>query len=351
MTIQHEVWGTTGDGAPVDLYTLTNAHGLEARIMTYGGIVVSLRTPDRDGTLADVTLGFDTFAPYLGPQQPYFGALIGRYGNRIARGTFTLDGTRYTLARNNMGNHLHGGVRGFDKVLWRADADAASAPRLTLSYRSADGEEGYPGTLDVMVVYTLTEAGELRIDYMATTDAPTIVNLTNHTYWNLGSGDDILGHEMRLFADRFIPVDETLIPLGEERAVAGTPMDFRAPTAIGAHIGDDEQLRLAAGGYDHTYVVNRHDGELAPVASVYEPVSGRTLDVFTTQPGVQFYSGNMLEGDIRGKGERVYGKYGGFCLETQHYPDSPNQPQFPSTVLRPHETYRQTTVYRFGVRG
>jgi aldose 1-epimerase len=350
MGIRQEGWGTTEDGTPIDIYTLTNKNALEARIMTYGGILVSLRVPDRDGTLDDITLGFDSLAPYLGGH-PFFGALVGRYGNRIREGTFELEGKRYTLARNNGQNHLHGGVRGFDKQVWQAAPDETSAPRLVLSYHSPDGEEGYPGNLDVTATYTLTDADELRIDYKATTDQTTIVNLTNHTYFNLGADDDILRHEMQLFAERFLPIDPTFIPLGEERSVTGTPMDFRSPTALSAQIHQqDEQLRLAVGGYDHTFVIAGHGEELARAASVYEPTSGRVMTVYTTQPGVQFYSGNMLEGDLQGKGGKVYVKHGGFCLETQHFPDSPNQPQFPSTVLHPGETYRHSTVYRFGAR-
>ena len=350
MAIRSEVWGTTKDGVTVDLYTLTNNNGSEVRITTYGGTLVSLRVPNRDGALGDVLLGFDTLAPYLGVQ-PFFGVLVGRYGNRIANGAFELDGTRYQLDTNNDGNHLHGGWRGFDKRVWQATPDDASEPRLVLSYRSADGEEGYPGNLDVTVTYTLTDADELRIDYVATTDKATIVNLTNHAYFNLATEGSILDHEMQLFADTYLPVDPTLIPLGDAQHVEGTPFDFRTPTPIGARIAaDDEQLRLAVGGYDHNFNINQQGRDIAQAASVYDPSSGRVMDVYTTQPGVQFYSANQIEGEVIGKGGTRYEKYSGFCLETQHYPDSPNQPQFPSTVLRPGETYRQTTIYRFGVR-
>ena len=350
MSITEDAFGTTEDGTPVVLYTLANTNGLEARIMTYGGIVVSLRAPDRDGNSGDVTLGFDTLEPYL-QEHPYFGALIGRYGNRIANGTFGLDGTTYTLAKNNGPNHLHGGVRGFDKVVWQGRPDSSGGTaRLTLTYRSRDGEEGYPGNLDATVVYTLDDENQLRIDYTATTDRATIVNLTNHSYFNLAGDGDVYGHKLQLFAGRFLPIDATSIPLGEQRAVENTPMDFRRPAPIGAQIhGDDEQLRHASGGYDHTWVLDAGGGAIAHAARVYEPASGRVMDVWTTQPGVQFYSGNMLDGSLRGKGGRVYAKHPGFCLETQHFPDSPNQPQFPSTVLRPGETYRQTTIYQFGV--
>ena len=351
MSITEDAFGTTEDGTPILLYTLTNQSGLEARIMNYGGIVVALQVPDRDGKSADVTLGFDTFEPYL-REHPYFGALIGRYGNRIANGTFDLDGTTYTLAKNNGPNHLHGGVRGFDKVVWQARPEASDGtPRLVLRYRSRDGEEGYPGNLDVAVVYTLGDENRLQIDYTATTDQATVVNLTNHTYFNLAMDGTIYGHELQLFAGEFLPIDPTSIPTGEQQPVAGTPMDFRRPAPIGARIhDDDEQLRHASGGYDHTWVLNVAGGSLAHAAQVFEPASGRVMDVWTTQPGVQFYSGNMLDGSLRGKGGRVYAKHTGFCLETQHFPDSPNQPQFPSTVLRPGETYRHTTIYQFGVR-
>ncbi len=350
MSVTQRLLGTTDDGTTVELYTLINRHGLAASIMTYGGILVSLRAPDRYGTLADITLGFDTLAPYLAGH-PYFGALIGRYANRIARGTFQLHGVTYTLAINNGPNHLHGGVRGFDKVMWRAQAgEGTGEASVALRYVSPDGEEGYPGTLDATVVYTLTDQDELRLDYTATTDRDTIVNLTNHTYFNLAAGGDILGHEVQLLASRFLPVDATLIPTGELRPVQGTPMDFTAPTAIGAHIhADDEQLHRTRGGYDHTWVLDAAGGALAHAARVYEPTSGRVLDVFTTQPGVQFYTGNFLDGSIIGRGGWAYAKHHGFCLETHHFPDSPNQPAFPSTVLSPGETYRQTTVYRFGM--
>jgi aldose 1-epimerase len=351
MSITQEVFGTTEDGTPIEIFTLTNQAGVEARIMTYGGIIVSLRTPDRDGTLAGVTLGFDSLEPYLSGH-PFFGALVGRYGNRIAGGTFRLGDTTYTLAQNNGTNHLHGGLRGFDKVVWQAQPESrAGAESLRLTYRSRDGEEGYPGTLDVTVVYTLTGQNELRIDYTAQTDKTTIVNLTNHTYFNLGAEETVLGHEVQLFAGHFLPIDETFIPLGELRSVEGTPMDFREPKTIGAGIqAGDEQIERAMGGYDHTWVLDQADEPAARVAHVYEPASGRVMDVFTTQPGVQFYSGNMLDGSLRGGDGRVYVKHAGFCLETQHFPDSPNQPQFPSTVLEPGDTYQQTTIYQFSAR-
>ena len=350
MAITEQPFGRTADGTAILCYTLTNRQGLTAEIMTYGGILVALRTPDRHGQLADVTLGFDTLAPYL-RDHAYFGALIGRYGNRIAHGTFALAGQTYHLARNNGPNHLHGGLGGFDKRIWQAQPDpAGDGASLRLTYLSRDGEEGFPGNLQVTVVYTLTEENALRLDYSATTDQATVINLTNHTYFNLGSTPDILDHELQLHADRFLPVDATLIPTGELAPVAGTPLDFRRPTAIGARIHAADPQLLRAGGYDHTWALDSPGSEPRPAAQVYDPASGRVLDVSTTQPGVQFYSGNMLDGTLTGKAGRRYSKHSGLCLETQHFPDSPNQPQFPSTVLAPGATYRQTTLYQFSVR-
>jgi len=341
-----EPFGKTTQGTPVDLYTLRNKNGLEVKITNYGGIVVSLSAPDRTGRRSDVTLGFDTLDGYL-KDHPYFGAIIGRYGNRIGGGRFALEGVEHKLARNNGENSLHGGLKGFDKVVWDARRDGQ---RLELTYYSKDGEEGYPGNLSVKVVYTFTEVNELKIDYSATTDKPTVVNLTNHTYFNLASDGDVLGHQVKLYADRFTPVDAGLIPTGELRPVKGTPFDFTSPMAIGARINqNDEQLRFGK-GYDHNFVLTSRGGSLAPAAEVYEPQTGRLLEVHTTEPGIQFYTGNFLDGTIRGKGGRAYGHRTGFCLETQHFPDSPNRPQFPSTVLRPGQQYQSTTVYRFGVR-
>lgn len=336
---------TTADEA-VELYTLRNAAGLEARITTYGGTLLSLHVPDRDGTLADVLLGFDSLDGYLGPH-PYFGSLVGRHANRIAGGRFELDGNTYTLPVNNGPNHLHGGPGGFHTRLWRAVVDGET---LGLTYVSPDGEEGYPGRLVVAVTYSLTDADELRIGYAARAHAPTVLNLTNHAYFNLAGAGDILGHELQIAASRFVPVDANQIPTGELRPVAGTPMDFTTPTPIGAQIaGDDEQLRFASGGYDHCWVFD-HGGDLAtPVVRLHDPNSGRVMELFTTQPGVQFYSGNFLDGSLAGKGGRAYGKHAGLCLETQHLPDAPNQPAFPSTVLRPGERFRHTTIYRFSV--
>ena len=349
VQMKKQPFGKTADGQAVDLYTLTNPNGLEAAITNYGGIVVRLKTPDRNGQLADVVLGFDTLDDYL-KGHPYFGAIIGRYGNRIAKGRFQLNGVEYKLAVNNGENHLHGGLKGFDKVVWNArDVSTAEAPALELTYTSKDGEEGYPGTLHVTVVYTLTPANELKIDYAATTDKDTIVNLTNHSYFNLaGQGEgDILGHELMINASRFTPVDAGLIPTGELRSVEGTPFDFRKPVAIGARINQDDQQLKYGNGYDHNFVLDRTGDGLVLAARVTEPKSGRVMEVYTTEPGIQFYSGNFLDGSNKGKGGKIYRRRYGFCLETQHFPDSPNKPNFPSTALRPGAKYQSTTVYRF----
>jgi len=342
-------YGRTADGAGVTEYTLRNGNGVEVRAIDYGAIITSIKAPDRSGALADVVLGFDSLAGYL-EQPPYFGAVVGRYGNRIAKGQFTLDGRVYTLAKNNGPNHLHGGVRGFDKVLWQA-APSETGAVVTFLRISPDGEEGYPGVLQARVTYMLTDANELVVEYRATTDKPTPVNLTQHTYFNLageGSGD-ILGHELTIHADRYTPVDATLIPTGELAPVQGTPFDFRKATPIGARInGTHEQLAYGK-GYDHNWVLNRIASALVPAARLVDPKSGRTLEVATTEPGMQFYSGNFLDGTVRGKGGHVYGRRTGLCLETQHFPDSPNQPAFPSTILRPGGTYWSKTVFTFGV--
>jgi aldose 1-epimerase len=352
MGITKEPFGKTQDGEAVDLYTLVNASGMRVRVMTYGGIIVSLEVPDRAGKLADVVLGFDGLDGYL-KGHPYFGAIVGRYGNRIARGKFTIDGVEYTLVCNNNGNHLHGGTKGFDKVVWKAkDFTEADAVGLELTYVSKDMEEGYPGTLSCVVTYRVTNKNELVLEYRATTDKPTVLNLTQHSYFNLkGAGQgDILGHEVMIVADRFTPVDKGLIPTGELRPVAGTPFDFTKATAIGARIGAaDEQLTIG-GGYDHNFVLNSKGGSLAPAAAVYEPSTGRLLEVLTTEPGLQFYVGNFLDGSNVGKGGKPYKHRYGFCLETQHFPDSPNQPSFPPVVLRPGATYATTTVFRFSAR-
>jgi aldose 1-epimerase len=350
MHIKQEPFGQTTAGAPVDLYTLTNDRGLEVKITNYGGIIVSLQTPDQAGKPGNVTLGFDSLAGYL-RKSPYFGCIVGRFANRIAGGRFTLAGVEYTLAQNDGPNSLHGGLKGFDKVVWEAEVfERETGVGLTLKYLSPDGEEGYPGNLSTTVVYTLTNGNELKIDYAATSDRPTVINLTNHTYFNLAGRGDILGHNLMLTAEKFTPIDETLIPTGELRSVAGTPLDFTQATPIGARIEQaDEQLRLA-GGYDHNFVLDNLAGELVLAARIEEPTSGRVLEVYTTEPGIQFYSGNFLDGTITGKGGTVYHQRSGFCLETQHYPDSPNQPNFPSTVLRPGEEYRQTTIFKFLAR-
>jgi aldose 1-epimerase len=340
-------FGQTLEGAPVALYTLRNAGGMEARICDYGGIVVSLKTPDRNGHLDDVVLGFDQLDGYLAPN-PYFGAVVGRFANRIAKATFKLEGATYTLAANNGPNALHGGCKGFDKAVWLAAPDnAASAPTLELQYLSKDGEEGYPGNLQVKAVYALTADNGLRLDLTATTDKSTVLNLTQHSYFNLAGKGDVLGHHVQIDADRLTPVDASLIPTGELRPVADTPFDFRQPTAIGARIEqDDEQLQRGR-GYDHNFVLNHPIGRLDVIARVTEPVTGRVMEVLTTQPGVQLYTGNFLDGNIKGKGGQVYHKRSGFCLEAQHFPDSPNQPKFPSVTLKPGEVYRHTVIFRF----
>jgi aldose 1-epimerase len=350
MHISKQPFGNTAEGLPVDLYTMVNDHGMEVKITNYGGIIVSIVVPDRQGKLADVVLGFEILTPYL-DRHPFFGAVAGRYANRIAGAKFSLNGVEYTLAQNNGPNHLHGGLKGFDKAVWQAEEfSGQEGVGVNLTYLSPDGEEGYPGALTAKVVYTLNNDQALKIDYFATTDQDTILNLTNHTYFNLAGTEDVLDHVVTLNADRFTPVDETLIPTGELRDVKGTPMDFTQPMAIGARIDqDDEQLRYAL-GYDHNWVLNHPEGSLSLAATVYEPATGRVLEVYTTQPGVQFYTGNFLNGAFTGKDGITYHKRAGFCLETQHFPNSPNQPNFPSTVLRPGEQYAQTTIFRFSTR-
>ena len=345
--IRRGTYGKIAEG-PVDLYTLTNRSGMEVRITNYGGRVVSILVPDRHGKMADVVLGFDNLDGYLG-NNPFFGALVGRYANRIAKARFELNGVEYRLAQNDGPNSLHGGVKGFDKRLWTAHSSSQNPPALELTYVSADGEEGYPGQLTSKVTYTLTDTNELKIDYAATTDKDTVLNLTNHSYFNLvGEGQgDILKHEIQINADRFTPVNDTLIPTGELRKVEGTPFDFRKATAIGARIdADDEQIKFGR-GYDHDFVLNRAGHSLTLAARVTDPGSGRVLEVLTTQPGIQFYTGNFLDGKVRGKGGKAYPHRSAFCLETQHFPDSPNQPKFPTTELKPGEAYHQTTVYKF----
>jgi len=346
--IKRRIFGKMADGKPIDLYTLTNNQGMRVAIANYGGVVVSIVVPDRNGKPGDVVLGFDNLDDYLG-KQPYFGALVGRYANRIGNARFKLHGVEYKLPANDGPNTLHGGIQGFDKRVWIARAIPGEHPAVELTYLSKDGEEGYPGNLRAKVVYSLSEDNALRIDYTATTDKDTVVNLTNHSYFNLaGEGKgDILKHEIMINADRFTPIDSTLIPTGELRKVDSTPFDFRKLAAIGARIdADDEQTKFGK-GYDHNFVLNRSGAGLSLAARVTDPESGRVLEVLTTQPGLQFYTGNFLDGRVHGKSGKSYGRRSAFCLETQHFPDSPNKPSFPSTVLRPGETFRESTVYRF----
>jgi len=340
-------FGAAG-GTAVDLYVLTNAGGMTAKVMTYGATLTELDTPDRDGKLGDVVLGFDSLEGYL-QKVPYFGATVGRVGNRIARGQFSLNGHTYQLATNDGPNHLHGGRKGFDKRVWTAEVLPGAAASVRFTYLSADGEEGYPGNCTVAVTYTLTDSNELRLDYVVSTDKDTPANVTNHSYFNLGGAENgsILDQEVMLNADRFTPVDATLIPTGELRSVVGTPMDFRTPTAVGAHLREVGGMPV---GYDHNFVLNGGGGTLAPVATVHDPKSGRLMVVTSTEPGVQFYSGNFLDGTFTGKKGVAYRQYYGLCLETQHFPDSVNHPNFPSYVVKAGETYRSTTVYAFSAR-
>lgn len=346
--VEKSAFGKLPDGTAIEAYTLQNKNGLKAKVITYGALMTEFCAPDRTGRIADITLGFDNLQQYL-DGHPYFGATIGRYGNRIARGKFTLEGKTYSLATNNYPNHLHGGNKGFDKVVWKAEVlDVKGGQAVKFTYVSRDGEEGYPGTLTAMVTYTLTDANELRLDYTATTDKTTVVNLTNHTYWNLAEQGDILSHILMLTADRYTPVDDTLIPTGELAPVKGTIMDFTTPLAVGSRL---KQLTNTPQGYDHNYVLNS-GGSKRPVlaARVEEPKSGRVMEIFTTEPGIQFYSGNFLDGTLKGKRGVTYQQHHGFCLETDHFPDSPNRPTFPSVVLTPGKTYTQTTVHKFSVK-
>ena len=349
--VEREPFGKTAEGVAVDAYTLTNTRGAKVKIITYGARVVSLEVPDREGKPGDVILGYDDIQAYE-KDSSYLGVIAGRYANRIAKGRFSLDGVEYTLATNNNGNHLHGGVRGFDKVVWTGKgAVVGGAVQLKLTYLSKDKEEGYPGNLTVTVVYTWTNRNELKMVYNATTDKPTVVNLTNHAYFNLaGAGvGDILNQQMRIYALSFTPTDETSIPTGELRSVKGTPLDFTTTTLIGKRIEDKYEQLVSGMGYDHNFVLNKPAGKLGLAAEVFELTSGRVLRVLTTEPGVQFYSGNFLNG-ATGKGGLVYPRRSGFCLEAQHFPDSPNKPKFPTTVLRPGGRYTQTTIYQFSVR-
>jgi aldose 1-epimerase len=350
-TVTHAPFGKTPAGVAVDLFTLRNRHGMEARIATYGGVITSLTAPDRKGHYGDVVLGYDSLAGYL-KGTAYFGALIGRFGNRIAHGQFTLDGVSYKLATNDGPNSLHGGVVGFDKIVWKVtDASVKEqGAQLALSYTSRDGEEGYPGDLEVNAVYTLTEDDTLRLEFTAVTDKDTPVNLTQHSYFNLRGHGDILSHVLQIPGGRFTPVDHTLIPTGQLQPVAGTPFDFRKPTAIGARIETDAEQLKNGKGYDHNWVLDKRPGVLGVVATVYDPDSGRVLEISSTEPGVQFYSGNFLDGKSVGKGGWAYGKHDGLALEPQHFPDSPNQSNFPPVTLKPGQTYRNTIVYKFSTR-
>jgi aldose 1-epimerase len=351
-TVKRQSFGTA-DGSPVEMFTLTNNNGIEVNAITYGGIITSIKTPDRSGVIGDIVLGFNSIDGYLAGH-PFFGAIVGRYGNRIARGRFTIEGVEYKLATNNGPNHLHGGIKGFDKKIWKAESVPAKAGQtgIAFTYTSADGEEGYPGRLDVKVTYTLDDSNELLVEYDASTTKSTHVNLTQHSYFNLageGSGD-ILGHQLTIDADRYTPVDATLIPTGALASVEGTPFDFRKSTAIGARIdAANEQIKNGQ-GYDHNWVMTRTSTTgMQRAARVYEPKSGRTLEVSTTEPGMQFYAGNFLDGKLVGKSGKPYGRRSGFCLETQHYPDTPNHANFPTTMLTPNQRYYTKTAFTFGV--
>jgi aldose 1-epimerase len=348
-TVTRAPFGTTPEGDSVELFRLTNAHGVELDAITYGGIITSLKVPDRTGTLGDVVLGYDSLAGYL-RSSPYFGAIVGRYANRIARGAFTLNGTTYHLAINNPPNALHGGLRGFDKVVWQAEplSDARGAG-VIFRHTSPDGDEGYPGTVTVQVTYTLTDSNDVVIDYQATTDKPTPINLSQHSYFNLAGSGSVLDHELMIAADSFTPIDSTFIPTGVIAPVAGTPFDFRTPHRIGERINDDNQQLRFAGGYDHNFVLNHAGTGLALAARLTDPSSGRVLEIHTDQPGVQFYSGNFLDGTITGKRGMVYAHRNGLALETQHFPDSPNHPRFSSTIIEPGQQFHSRTVWHFGI--
>ncbi len=345
MSLNEKIFGHLPDGTPVKIYTLKNPNGVSVRVTEYGAIITEIHAPDRRGKDGDVVLGFDALARYL-KGHPFFGAIAGRVANRIANGKFTLDGKDYTLARNNGANHLHGGLKGFDKKVWKSKPLPATDHEVAveLSCFSADGEEGYPGNLTVTATYTLTDKNELRIDYRATTDKATPVNLTNHSYFNLAGSGDVLDHELYLAADQYTPTDDGLIPTGEIKSVKGTPLDFTTPTRIGARLA---QTGLKPPGYDHNFVLNSSGKSLALAARVYEPGSGRVMEVLTTEPGVQLYTANGLDGSVTGVGGVTYPRHGGFCLETQHFPDSINKPNFASVVLRPGETFKSTTIYKF----
>ena len=343
QAMQKSYYGSIGNDS-VYQFTLKNEKGTEVKIINYGGTVTNILVPDKNNQLGDVALGFDSLAGYTQTGNPYFGCLVGRYANRIANGKFTLDGKEYTLAGNNNGNHLHGGLKGFDKVVWKVDA--ADDTSLRLSYNSRDTEEGYPGNMQVNVIYSLSADNDLRIDYTATANKPTPINLTNHTYFNLSAGKDstILDHELMLNADKYTAVNDKLIPTGQLPSVNNTPMDFTKQKRIGNDIGK------VPGGYDHNWVINKKENELSLIGSLYHPGSGRYMEIYTTQPGVQFYTGNFLNGTLTGKNGQKYIQHSGLCLETQHFPDSPNQPSFPNTILKPGETYHEVTVYKFSTK-
>ena len=344
MKVQKQPFGRTPDGTAVEIYTLTNDKGLKARVMTYGATLVSLEVPDRTGRPGDIVLGYDTLDEYI-KNNPYFGSVVGRYGNRIAKGRFTLDGATYQLATNNGENHLHGGIKGYDKVVWKAEPIRGEGNvGVKFSYLSQDGEEGYPGNFNITVIYTLTNANELTISYEATTDKATPVNLTHHSYFNLAGEGDVLGHELTINADAYTPVDAGLIPTGEIRPVKDSPFDFTTPHTIG------ERIAQVEGGYDHNFVLRSGGGMMDLAVRVVEPKSGRVMEISTTEPGLQFYSGNFLDGTITGKRGKAYLKHYGFCLETQHFPDSPNKPNFPSTILRPGAVYKSLTIHKFSTR-
>jgi aldose 1-epimerase len=348
--VQQKPFGATKEGKAITLYTLTNSHHMEVRAMNYGAIIVSLRVPDRKAQVADIVLGHDNLEGYF-DNSPHLGGLVGRYANRIANGSFTLDGVKYSLPKNNGPNTLHGGIKGFDQAVWQG-APLKGKTGVEFSYLSKDGEEGFPGNLKVKVTYALTEANELLIDYEATTDKPTVLNLSQHSYFNLageGAGD-ILNHEVMINADRFTPVDSTMIPTGELRPVKGTPLDFTTQSKLGARIDDNYEQLVLAKGYDHNFVINGKAGGLVLAARAYEPSSGRIIEISTDQPGVQFYTGNFLDGTVTGKRGHVYKRRYGLCFETQHFPDSPNHPEFPSTVLRPGETFHSRTIWRFSAK-
>ena len=349
-TVEEQPFGTTKEGKKITLYTLTNSHHMEIRAMNYGAIIVSLRVPDRKGQVADIVLGHDTLQGYF-DNSPHLGGLVGRYANRIANGSFTLDGVKYSLPKNNGPNTLHGGIKGFDQAVWQ-DAPLKGKTGVAFSYLSKDGEEGFPGNLKVKVTYSLTEANELVINYEATTDKPTVLNLSQHSYFNLageGTGD-ILNHEVMINADRFTPVDSTMIPTGELRPVKGTPLDFTTQTKVGARIDDNYEQVVLGKGYDHNFVINRKAEGLVSAARAYEPTSGRVMEISTDQPGVQFYTGNFLDGTVTGKQGHVYKQRYGLCFETQHFPDSPNHPEFPSVVLRPGQTFHSRTIFKFSAK-